>query len=74
MLPRGLGSFLFMPIVGILMGKIEARKLLALGLIVASFSLYQLGKLNLNAGYWDIFWPQILQGSSMGCCLCPSRR
>ncbi|MGZ4860673.1 MAG: DHA2 family efflux MFS transporter permease subunit, partial [Candidatus Angelobacter sp.] len=29
MLPRGLGSFLFMPIVGILMGKIEARKLLA---------------------------------------------
>ncbi len=32
MLPRGLGSFLFMPIVGILMGKIEARKLLAAGL------------------------------------------
>jgi DHA2 family multidrug resistance protein len=71
MLPRGLGSFLFMPIVGILMGKIEARKLLAAGLIIASFSIYQLSKLNLNAGYWDIFWPQLLQGTSMGLLFVP---
>ncbi|HEY2496767.1 MAG TPA: DHA2 family efflux MFS transporter permease subunit [Candidatus Angelobacter sp.] len=71
MLPRGLGSFVFMPIVGILMGKVEARKLLAIGLIVASYSLYQLSKLNLNAGYWDIFWPQLLQGTSMGLLFVP---
>jgi DHA2 family multidrug resistance protein len=71
MLPRGLGSFLFMPIVGILMGKIEARKLLGTGLVVASFSIYQLSKLNLNAGYWDIFWPQLLQGTSMGLLFVP---
>jgi MFS transporter, DHA2 family, multidrug resistance protein len=71
MLPRGLGSFLFMPIVGILMGKIEARKLLAAGLIIASFSIYQLSNLNLNAGYWDIFWPQLLQGCSMGLLFVP---
>jgi DHA2 family multidrug resistance protein len=71
MLPRGLGSFLFMPVVGILMGKIEARKLLAAGLIIASFSIYQLSKLNLNAGYWDIFWPQLLQGTSMGLLFVP---
>ena len=71
MLPRGLGSFLFMPIVGILMGKIEARKLLAAGLIISSFSIYQLSKLNLQAGYWDIFWPQLLQGTSMGLLFVP---
>src|SRR5215467_13293180 len=71
MLPRGLGSFLFMPIVGILMGKIEARKLLGFGLIVASYSLYALSLLNLNAGYWDIFWPQLLQGTSMGLLFVP---
>ncbi|HEY7406170.1 MAG TPA: DHA2 family efflux MFS transporter permease subunit [Candidatus Angelobacter sp.] len=71
MLPRGLGSFLFMPIVGILMGKIEPRKLLGTGLIIASYSLYQLSKLNLNAGYWDIFWPQLLQGTSMGLLFVP---
>jgi len=71
MLPRGLGSFLFMPIVGIVMSKIEPRKLLATGLIVASYSLYLLSKLNLNAGYWDIFWPQLLQGTSLGLLFVP---
>lgn len=71
MLPRGMGSFLFMPIVGILMNKIEPRKLLATGLVVCSFSLYQLSRLNLNAGYWDIFWPQLLQGTSLGLLFVP---
>ncbi len=71
MLPRGLGSFLFMPIVGILMSKIEPRKLLGIGLVVAGISLLQLAGLNLQAGYWDIFWPQILQGTSMGLLFVP---
>src|SRR5437868_5284608 len=71
MLPRGLGSFLFMPMVGILMGKVEPRKLLGLGIILASVSLFQLGALNLQIGYWDIFWPQLLQGVSMGLLFVP---
>src|SRR5947209_6740274 len=49
MLPRGLGSFLFMPIVGILMAKIEPRKLLATGILIAAGSLFWLSRLNLNA-------------------------
>jgi len=71
LLPRGLGSFLFMPIVGMLMSKVEPRKLLATGLVVAGYSLYALSRLNTNAGYWDIFWPQLLQGSSMGLLFVP---
>jgi DHA2 family multidrug resistance protein len=71
MLPRGLGSFLFMPIVGILMSRIEPRKLLAAGLSLSAFSLYSLSKLSLDAGYWDIFWPQLLQGVSMGLLFVP---
>ncbi len=71
MLPRGLGSFLFMPIVGILMGKIEPRKLLATGFIAAAMSLFLLSGLNTQVGYWDIFWPQILQGASMGLLFVP---
>src|ERR1700743_1089014 len=68
---RGVGSFLFMPIVGILMGKIESRPLLASGLVLSAFSIYQLSRLNLNPGYWDIFWPQLLQGMSMGLLFVP---
>lgn len=71
MLPRGLGSFLFMPIVGLLMTRIEPRKLLGAGLIICGYSLYMLSRLNLNAGYWDIFWPQLLQGTSMGLLFVP---
>src|SRR3954469_21893739 len=66
MLPRGLGSFIAMPLVGILMSKIEPRKLLAVGFAVAAYSLWDLARINLNAGYWDIFWPQLIQGMSMG--------
>jgi MFS transporter, DHA2 family, multidrug resistance protein len=71
MLPRGLGSFLFMPVVGLLMSKVEPRKLLFIGLVLCSYSLYLLSRLNLNAGYWDFFWPQLLQGSSMGLIFVP---
>ncbi len=66
MLPRGLGSFIAMPFVGILMSRFEARKLLAVGLSVAAYSLWALSHVNLNAGYWDVFWPQFIQGLSMG--------
>ncbi|HWZ43523.1 MAG TPA: DHA2 family efflux MFS transporter permease subunit [Candidatus Saccharimonadales bacterium] len=71
LLPRGLGSFLFMPIVGILMSKVEPRKLLAVGMATSAFSLFLLSRLNMNAGYWEIFWPQLLQGTSMGLLFVP---
>lgn len=71
MLPRGMGSFLFMPIVGILMSKFEPRKLLAVGIVTASTSLFWLGALNLQIGYWNIFWPQLLQGTAMALIFVP---
>src|SRR6185436_12712773 len=71
MAPRGIGSFLAMPLVGILMSKIDPRKMLAAGLVIAGVTLYMLSDINLNAGYWDIFWPQLLQGASMGLLFIP---
>jgi len=66
MLPRGLGSFIAMPVVGVLMSKFDPRKLLAIGFTVAAFAMWRLSHINLNAGYWDIFWPQFIQGTSLG--------
>jgi len=66
MLPRGLGSFLAMPLVGVLMSKFEPRKLLFIGFLGAAYAMWDLGRINLNAGYWDVFWPQFIQGVSMG--------
>jgi len=71
MAPRGLGSFLMMPLVGTVMGRFDPRKVLAAGLIGASWTLYELSRLNLNAGYWNIFWPQFVQGAALAMLFVP---
>ena len=71
MAPRGLGSFLMMPLVGTVLGKFDPRKVLAVGLVGASWSLFSLSKLNLQAGYWDIFWPQFIQGACLALLFVP---
>ena len=71
MAPRGLGSFLMMPVVGTVLGRFDPRKVLAVGLVGASWTLYALSRLNLQAGYWDIFWPQFIQGASLAMLFVP---
>ncbi|TAM83946.1 MAG: DHA2 family efflux MFS transporter permease subunit [Acidobacteria bacterium] len=66
MFPRGLGSFIAMPFVGAIMSRFDPRKLLVIGLVACSLSLVLLGTLNLDVGYWQIFWAQFLQGLSLG--------
>src|SRR5262245_62268342 len=61
MAPRGLGSCIAMPIVGFLTTKVDPRKLLITGLVGGASSLFILGSINLQVGYWDIFWPQFFQ-------------
>jgi DHA2 family multidrug resistance protein len=60
-----------MPLVGYLTSHVDQRKLLATGLTVGGVTLLWLGQLNLNAGYWDIFWPQFLQGAGMALLFVP---
>src|SRR5262249_52982515 len=60
-----------MPIIGMLIGKIDPRKMLGTGLLVGAITLFALSNINLQAGYWDIFWPQFVQGLSMGLLFVP---
>src|SRR6185295_15945944 len=71
MAPRGMGSMLGMPMIGLLIGKVDSRKLVAIGLVTGGVTLIWLGQLNLNAGYWDIFWPQFLQGLGLSATFVP---
>jgi DHA2 family multidrug resistance protein len=71
MAPRGVGSFFMMPATGILTGKFDPRKLLTIGLITGGTTLFWLGSFNLNVGYWDIFWPQLIQGAGMALLFVP---
>ena len=69
--PRGIGALICTPIVGVLTSKRDPRKILAFGLLIGGFTMFQLSRLNLNAGYWDIFWPQVLQGVGLSCTFIP---
>jgi DHA2 family multidrug resistance protein len=71
MAPRGMGSLIGMPTVGLLISRVDPRKMVALGLVVGAGTLFWLGHLNLSAGYWDIFWPQFLQGIGLSLIFVP---
>jgi DHA2 family multidrug resistance protein len=71
MAPRGLGSFIAMPVVGLIITKFDPRKLLTLGLFICAYTLFEFSQLNLQAGYWDFFWPQIEMGLSLGLVFVP---
>jgi DHA2 family multidrug resistance protein len=71
MLPRGLGSFVAMPVVGVLMSKVRPRYLLVCGIFLGSFAMFRLSHLDMDVGYWDFFWSLIWQGVGMGLLFIP---
>jgi DHA2 family multidrug resistance protein len=69
--PRGLGAMLVMPLVGILLSKVDGRWLIAAGIAIFAVSMRMLGNLTLGVGMGNIVWPNILQGASMGLIFVP---
>ena len=69
--PRGIGALICTPIVGVLTSKRDPRKILGFGLAIGGLTMFQLSRLSLDAGYWDIFWPQVLQGVGLSCTFIP---
>jgi MFS transporter, DHA2 family, multidrug resistance protein len=63
--PRGIGALATTPLAGYLTGKTDARRLMVFGLVLGSFTMFSLSGLNLNAGFWDILWPQVIQGIAL---------
>jgi DHA2 family multidrug resistance protein len=71
MLPRGLGSFIAMPVVGAMMSRVKPRFMLVGGTLLGSFAMFRLAHLNLDVGYWNFFWALIWQGVGMGLMFIP---
>ena len=71
MAPRGIGSFFMMPLTGLMTGRFDPRKLLTIGFVLGGGTLLWLSTLNLQAGYWDIFWPQLMQGVGLSLLFVP---
>jgi DHA2 family multidrug resistance protein len=71
MLAVGLGAAFAMPIAAALVSRFDPRKVCVCGVLGLSLSFYQLMGSNLRVGYWDLFWPQFLQGASVGLMFVP---
>ncbi len=70
-LPRGLASFLAMPFIGILTSKVDARKLLGAGVLASAAAMFSLSRLSLDVGFWNFWWPLMLQGAALGLIFVP---
>jgi DHA2 family multidrug resistance protein len=70
-LPRGLASFLAMPLIGYLTGKVDARKLLMAGVLGSATAMFELSRLSLDVGFWNFWWPLMLQGASLALIFVP---
>ena len=65
-MPRSLAMAIAMPLGGKLYNRLGPRVLIGSGLIVTALSFYQLSRLSLSMGYFDVFFPQLLQGAGFG--------
>jgi len=66
LLPRTIAMAVTMPISGILYNRIGPRWLIGSGLVLNVVSFYQFSCLSIAIGYWDLFFPQVLQGLGFG--------
>ncbi len=65
--PGGIASLFIMPVAGILMRKrVSSRLLLAIGLATMAYALWLMSGLNLEADFFGIAWPRIVQGFGIG--------
>jgi DHA2 family multidrug resistance protein len=64
--PRGIGALFSLVIAGLLIGKIDSRVLVVVGLGIRSLSLFMLGHLNMEIGIWNVVWPNIINGFANG--------
>lgn len=65
-LPRAIAMGITMPVAGRIYNRAGPKLMISLGLFIIAFSFYQLSRLSLDTGYWDIFFPQFWQGIGFG--------
>jgi DHA2 family multidrug resistance protein len=64
--PRGAGTMIAMIVVGRLVSRFDARLIIATGLALTAFSLWQMTQFSLQMNSWPIITSGILQGFGVG--------
>jgi DHA2 family multidrug resistance protein len=70
-MPRGVGSFVAMFFVGRLIGKVDTRLILFVGLTISCVALWQMMNFDLSMGVWPFITSGIIQGLGVGLLFVP---
>jgi DHA2 family multidrug resistance protein len=63
--PGGFVIMMLMPIVGFLLSKVDARRLMIFGLMVLSFSLFHMTRFDLNVPFQTVVWARVIQAAGL---------
>jgi MFS transporter, DHA2 family, multidrug resistance protein len=66
LLPGAISTAISMMIVGRILNRIDGRASIAFGFLIFALSTWMLGGLSTDAGFWDVFWPRLIQGFGLG--------
>jgi len=69
--PRGIGSILALPIIGILTAKVDNRWLIIAGFMLFGFSALWFGSATLSISQWTFLWAILISGFGSGCIFVP---
>jgi DHA2 family multidrug resistance protein len=63
--PGGFTIMLLMPIVGFLLGRYDARRLMVFGLVILSFSLFHMTRFDLDVDFKTIIFARMIQSAGL---------
>jgi DHA2 family multidrug resistance protein len=63
--PGGVITLLMMPLVGALVGRVQARYLLMAGLAIVAYSMFYMAGYNLQIDFWDAVMGRVIQGAGL---------
>ena len=66
MVPRALAMGIAMVVGGRFYNSTGPLPLVGVGFLITALSFWQLSRMTLTVGYWDIFFPQLWQGAGIG--------
>src|SRR5258708_11997413 len=69
--PGGLSTLVTMPIAAALLNRVDPRWIIVTGCAVNAYAMYLMATLTLEASYWNVMLPRLIQGLRIGLTFVP---
>ena len=65
-MPRGIGTLIGMILVGKLIKRFDPRGVMAVGLVLTAWSMWQMTRFSIDMSYWPVIISGVIQGAGVG--------